>query len=286
MTWAGRSRSRSLALPVSARTSRTRSSGNVLAITPRLMWSLRRMPAGRPAGARAMAVARPTESASIAQPHAYVNSIEARDWLPMSFQMAGDWNATAKILAFTPRYLCLPSRGRSAYRSARLGARTPVPLTYPRSYARPRATTGSGQRDMAEARLQLRQAFRGAAAANPVPGHWRCRGRRPFGFQGRPASPHTGTTHSRRAAMWHHPSDTVRAGLAGCILLTTALEAVAADPGAPDMKGTWRMEAKAIVAGTGAHWPAEVPPPAEGDKPRLGDFKGTMQVTGQEGGRF
>src|SRR3954447_23632266 len=41
------------------------------------MWSLRRRPAGRPAGARAMAVARPTESASITQPHAYVNSIGA-----------------------------------------------------------------------------------------------------------------------------------------------------------------------------------------------------------------
>src|SRR3954468_9942723 len=39
------------------------------------MWSRRRRPAGRPAGARAMAVARPTESASITQPHAYVNSI-------------------------------------------------------------------------------------------------------------------------------------------------------------------------------------------------------------------
>src|SRR3954454_19294925 len=39
------------------------------------MGSLRRRPAGRPAGARAMAVARPTESASITQPHAYVNSI-------------------------------------------------------------------------------------------------------------------------------------------------------------------------------------------------------------------
>src|SRR3954465_15066390 len=39
------------------------------------MWSLGGRPAGRPAGARAMAVARPTESASITQPHAYVNSI-------------------------------------------------------------------------------------------------------------------------------------------------------------------------------------------------------------------
>ena len=44
----GRSRSRSLVLPVSARTSRTWSSGNVPAITPRLMWSLTRMPAGKP----------------------------------------------------------------------------------------------------------------------------------------------------------------------------------------------------------------------------------------------
>src|SRR3954447_26545702 len=84
MTCAGRSRSRSLALLVSARTCCTWSSGNVLAITPRLMWSLRRRPAGRPAGARAMAVARPTESASITQPHAYVNSIDA------SLQIIGD----------------------------------------------------------------------------------------------------------------------------------------------------------------------------------------------------
>src|SRR5690242_10216412 len=77
MTCAGRSRSRSLALPVSARTRRTSSSGNVLAITPRLMWSLTRMPAGRPAGARAIAVARPRASASMDQLHPYVNGIEA-----------------------------------------------------------------------------------------------------------------------------------------------------------------------------------------------------------------
>src|SRR5690242_1822972 len=75
MTWAGRSRSRSLALPVSARTRRTSPSGNVLAITPRLMWSLTRMPAGRPAGARAIAVARPRASASMDQLHPYVNGI-------------------------------------------------------------------------------------------------------------------------------------------------------------------------------------------------------------------
>src|SRR6059058_2616522 len=75
MTCAGRSRSRSLALPVSARTRRTSSIGNVLAITPRLMWSLRRMPAGRPAGARAIAVARPRASASMPQPLLYVNGI-------------------------------------------------------------------------------------------------------------------------------------------------------------------------------------------------------------------
>src|SRR3954453_8122451 len=75
MTWAGRSRSRSLALPVSARTRRTSSIGNVLAITPRLTWSLRRTPAGRPAGTRAIAVAHPRASASMAQPHLYVNGI-------------------------------------------------------------------------------------------------------------------------------------------------------------------------------------------------------------------
>src|SRR3954453_345489 len=67
MTCAGRSRARSLARPVSARTCRTRSSGKVLAITPRLTWSLRRTPAGRPAGARAIVAARPRTSASMAQ---------------------------------------------------------------------------------------------------------------------------------------------------------------------------------------------------------------------------
>src|SRR3712207_8306850 len=55
MTCAGRSRSRSLALPVSARIWRTRPGGNARAITPRLMWSLRRTPDGRPAGAPAIA---------------------------------------------------------------------------------------------------------------------------------------------------------------------------------------------------------------------------------------
>src|SRR3954453_1350860 len=75
MTCAGRSRSRSLALLVSARTCRTWSSGKVLAITPRLMWSLRRMPAGRPEGARAIVAARPRESASMTQLRHYVNSI-------------------------------------------------------------------------------------------------------------------------------------------------------------------------------------------------------------------
>src|SRR3954469_8462625 len=75
MTWAGRSRSRSLALPVSARTRRTSPGGNALAITPRLMWSLTRMPAGRPAGMRAIIAARPRASASMAQLSPYVNRI-------------------------------------------------------------------------------------------------------------------------------------------------------------------------------------------------------------------
>src|SRR6476619_4661001 len=75
MTWAGRSRSRSLALPVSARTRRTSPGGNVLAITPRLTWSLTRMPAGRLAGTRAIVVARPRASASMAQLCPYVNCI-------------------------------------------------------------------------------------------------------------------------------------------------------------------------------------------------------------------
>src|SRR4051794_39730943 len=75
MTWAGRSRSRSLALPVSARTCRTSPSGNVLAITPRLIWSLTRMPAGRPARVRAIVAAHPRASASMAQLCPYVNGI-------------------------------------------------------------------------------------------------------------------------------------------------------------------------------------------------------------------
>src|SRR3954462_14034699 len=83
MTGAGRSRSRSLALPVSARTRRTSSIGNVLAITPRLMWPLRRTPAGRPAGTRAIAVAHPRASASMAQPHLYVNGIGANRHYPL-----------------------------------------------------------------------------------------------------------------------------------------------------------------------------------------------------------
>src|SRR3954468_9061510 len=78
MTCAGRSRSRSLALLVSARTCCTWSSGKVLAITPRLIRALRRMPAGRPEGARAIVAARPRESASMTQLHHYVNSIGTR----------------------------------------------------------------------------------------------------------------------------------------------------------------------------------------------------------------
>src|SRR4051812_34697028 len=77
MTCAGRSRSRSLARPVSARTRRTSPGGNALAITPRLMWSLTRMPAGRPAGMRAIIASRPRARASMAQLSPYVNRIEA-----------------------------------------------------------------------------------------------------------------------------------------------------------------------------------------------------------------
>src|SRR3954447_24791351 len=78
MTWAGRSRWRSLALPVSARTCCTWSSGNVPAITPRLIWSLRRTPAGRPAGTRAIVVARLRTSASMGRLRPYVNGIGSR----------------------------------------------------------------------------------------------------------------------------------------------------------------------------------------------------------------
>src|SRR3954447_21710779 len=93
MTCAGRSRSRSLALPVSARTSRTSPSGNVLAITPRLMWSLTRMPAGRPAGTRAIVAARPRASVSMAQLCPYVNSIGANS--------AYAWDLSALTLCYS-----------------------------------------------------------------------------------------------------------------------------------------------------------------------------------------
>src|SRR3954471_9687409 len=75
MTCAGRSRSRSLVLPVSARTRRTWSGGNVLAITPRLIRSLSRMPAGRPAEARAIAALVHNECASMGQLYRYVHAI-------------------------------------------------------------------------------------------------------------------------------------------------------------------------------------------------------------------
>src|SRR3954470_18013294 len=42
------------------------------------MWSLTRMPAGRPAGMRAIVAARSRTSASMAQPHLYVNGIAVK----------------------------------------------------------------------------------------------------------------------------------------------------------------------------------------------------------------
>jgi hypothetical protein len=73
------------------------------------------------------------------------------------------------------------------------------------------------------------------------------------------------------------------AGLAAGCLVLGATGAVAATP---DMQGTWRQEATAIVTGAGGHHPADAPPPAEGQKPRLRPFVGTLRVTGQEGERF
>src|SRR3954451_11572757 len=62
---AGRSRSRSFALPVSASTWRTRSGGTARVITPRLIGSLRRTPAGRPAGIPAIAADPKSQAGSL-----------------------------------------------------------------------------------------------------------------------------------------------------------------------------------------------------------------------------
>jgi hypothetical protein len=53
---------------------------------------------------------------------------------------------------------------------------------------------------------------------------------------------------------------------------------------APDVRGEWAISGKAIVVGAAPQHPAEAPPPAEGTKPRLREFSGTMRVEGQEGG--
>src|SRR3954447_25023508 len=56
------------------------------------MWSLRRTPAGRPAGERAIAVARPRASASMAQLCPYVNRIAPKsDWGCVRAHDKRDW---------------------------------------------------------------------------------------------------------------------------------------------------------------------------------------------------
>jgi hypothetical protein len=73
------------------------------------------------------------------------------------------------------------------------------------------------------------------------------------------------------------------AGLAaGCLVLG----ATAAAAAAPDMRGTWRMEANVILEGALPHHPADAPPPAEGMAPRLRRLSGTLRVEGQEGDRL
>jgi hypothetical protein len=69
--------------------------------------------------------------------------------------------------------------------------------------------------------------------------------------------------------------------VAGIALAAAAPLAIAADPGVPDMVGTWKLKASAIIIGGGAHHPA-----AEDSKPRLREFEATFQVIGQEGDRF
>jgi hypothetical protein len=55
---------------------------------------------------------------------------------------------------------------------------------------------------------------------------------------------------------------------------------------APDVRGEWATSGKAIVVGAAPQHPAGAPPPAEGTKPRLREFGGTMRVEGQESERF
>src|SRR3954451_19640145 len=106
MTCAGRASERERDLPVSARTRRTSSAGKVPAITPRLMWSLRRTPAGRPAGGQAIAVALGGErqhgpAASLCEPY----------WdYPGLFTMVGP----ARRTTFSCRAVARPRAGRRA----------------------------------------------------------------------------------------------------------------------------------------------------------------------------
>jgi len=72
---------------------------------------------------------------------------------------------------------------------------------------------------------------------------------------------------------------------AGCLAVAAAAWPAPA-AAAPDVRGTWKLHGAAIVAGAGAHHPADAPPPAEGGKPRLRTSEITLRVTGQEGARF
>jgi hypothetical protein len=72
-------------------------------------------------------------------------------------------------------------------------------------------------------------------------------------------------------------------GLMGVCLVSGATAAAAASP---DMRGTWKMEAEAIVRGAVPFHPADAPPAPEGSKPRLRHFAGTLRIAGQDGARF
>jgi hypothetical protein len=80
--------------------------------------------------------------------------------------------------------------------------------------------------------------------------------------------------------------DRLLLAILACLALLTTTATAADTAAVPDMLGTWKVEATAIVTGAGAHHPADAPPPAEDEKPRLRAFTGTLQIIGQEGERF
>jgi hypothetical protein len=101
----------------------------------------------------------------------------------------------------------------------------------------------------------------------------------------RPMLPRREIINGERA-MPHQRLAALLAGIAAGIVLATAAVAAAADTAAPDIRGTWRLEAKAIVLGAGQHHPADPGERIEPGKPRLRKLAPTLRITGQEGERF